>query len=75
VGSSSDNGLAEMINDLYKTELIKPRKPSRSVEEVELAAAEWVHSFNHCRLCQYCGDIPPVEMEAYYAHHQRPAAG
>ena len=36
VGSSYDNALAETINGLYKTELIKPRKPWRSVEEVEI---------------------------------------
>ena len=76
VGSSYDNALAETINGLYKTELIKPRKPWRTIEEVELATAEWVHWFNHRRLYQYCGDIPPVEMEAaYYARNQRPAAG
>ena len=39
VGSSYDNALAETINGLYKTELIKPRKPWRTVE---LATAEWV---------------------------------
>jgi putative transposase len=76
VGSSYDNALAETINGLYKTELIKPRKPWRSIEEVELATAEWVHSLNHIRLYEYCGDIPPTELEiAYYAQHQRPAAG
>jgi transposase InsO family protein len=41
--SAADNALAETINGLYKTELIKPRKPWRTVEEVELATAEWVH--------------------------------
>jgi putative transposase len=26
--------------------------------------------FNHRRLYQYCGDVPPAEMEAaYYAQH------
>jgi putative transposase len=75
-GSSYDNALAETINGLYKTELIKPRKPWRTIEEVELATAQWVHWFNHRRLYEYCGDIPPVELEtAYYAQHQRPAAG
>jgi hypothetical protein len=29
-----------------------------------VTAAHWVHRFNHCRLHQYCGDIPPVELEA-----------
>lgn len=76
VGSSYDNALAETINGLYKTELIKPRKPWRTIEEVELATAEWVDWFNHRRLYAYCGDIPPVDLEAaYYAQHRRPAAG
>jgi len=75
-GSSYDNALAETINGLYKTELIKPGKPWRTIEEVELATAEWVDWFNHRRLYEYCGDIPPVDLEAaYYAQHQRPAAG
>lgn len=76
VGSSYDNALAETINGLYKTELIKPRKPWRTIDDVELATAQWVHWFNHNRLYAYCGDIPPVELEtAYYAQHRRPAAG
>ncbi|MDT5311410.1 MAG: putative transposase [Mycobacterium sp.] len=76
VGSSYDNALAETINGLYKTELIRPRKPWRTIEELELATAEWVDWFNHRRLYEYCGDIPPVELEkAYYARKQRPAAG
>jgi putative transposase len=76
VGSSYDNALAETINGLYKTELIKPRKPWRTIEEVELATAEWVDWFNHRRLYEYCGDIPPADLEAaYYAQHRRPAAG
>jgi putative transposase len=76
VGSSYDNALAESINGLYKTELIKPRKPWRTVDEVEYATAKWVDWFNNHRLYEYCGDIPPVELEnAYYARTQRPAAG
>ena len=76
VGSSYDNALAETINGLYKTELIKPRKPWRTVDEVEYATAEWVDWFNNHRLYEYCGDVPPIELEkAYYARKQRPAAG
>jgi putative transposase len=75
VGSSYDNALAEIINGLYKTELIKPGKPWRTIDDVELATAQWVHWFNHSRLYEYCGDIPPVELEtANYAQHRRPAA-
>jgi putative transposase len=76
VGSSYDNALAESINGLYKTELIRPRRPWRTIEEVELATAEWVHWFNLRRLYEYCGDIPPVELEtAYYARYRGAAAG
>ncbi len=72
----SVNALAETINGRYKTELIKPRKPWRTVEQVELATAEWVDWFNHRHLHGYCGDMPPIELEtAHYAHHraQQPA--
>lgn len=47
VGDSYDNALAETINGLYKTELIKARGPWRTVEQVEYATAEWVEWFNH----------------------------
>jgi len=68
VGSSFDNALAETINGLYKTELIKKSGPWRGVDHVELATAEWVGWFNHRRLYEYCGDVPPAEMEqAHYA--------
>nr|WP_232110463.1 IS3 family transposase [Nocardia wallacei] len=76
VGSSFDNALAETVNGLYKTELIKPRGPWRTLDHVEFATAEWVDWFNHRRLYQYCGDIPPAEMEAaHYAQNpaQQPA--
>jgi putative transposase len=74
--SGRTNALAETINGLYKTELIKPRKPWRTIEDVEVVTAQWVDWFNHRRLYEYCGDIPPAELEAaYYAQHQRPAAG
>ena len=76
VGASYDNALAETINGLYKTELIKTRGPWRTVDQVEIATAEWVDWFNHRRLYEYCGDIPPAELEdAYYAQirAQQPA--
>ena len=35
---------------------LKPRKPWRTVEDVELATARWVDGFNHHRrLYEYCG--------------------
>ena len=76
VGDSYDNALAETINGLYKTELIKPFGPWKTVDDVEIATAEWVDWFNHRRLYEYCGDIPPAELEtAYYAQHRPQAVG
>jgi putative transposase len=71
-GDSYDNALAETVNGLYKAELINRHGLWRSVEEVELATAEWVHFWNTRRLHSACGDIPPAEFEA--AYHQRLAA-
>lgn len=71
VGDSYDNALAETVNGLYKTELIKRHGPWRDCDAVEYATAEWVDWYNHRRLYEYCGDIPPVECEnQYYAHNQ-----
>jgi len=69
-GDSYDNALAESVNGLYKAELINRHGPWRTVDEVELATAEWVHFWNTRRLHGACGDIPPVEFEAAYHSHQ-----
>ena len=67
VGDSYDNALAETINGLYKTEVIHKRGPWRTVDEVEYATLEWVDWFNHRRLLEPIGNIPPAELEmAYY---------
>jgi len=65
-GDSFDNALAETVNGLYKTELIHRRGPWRTVDQVELATAEWVQWWNERRLHGACGDIPPAEFEAAY---------
>lgn len=65
-GDSYDNALAETINGLYKTELIHRRAPWKSREAVELATLEWVTWFNHHRLLESIGYIPPAEAEANY---------
>jgi putative transposase len=70
-GDSYDNALAETINGLYKTELIKPKGPWRTADQVEIATLEWVDWFNHRRLYEHCGDIPPAELEAAYYRHQK----
>ena len=66
VGDSYDNALAETIFGLYKTEVIRRRGPWRNLEEVEYATLEWVDWFNHRRLFEPIGNIPPVEFEQLY---------
>ena len=65
-GDSYDNALAETINGLYKAELIHRRAPWKTKESVELATLEWVAWFNHHRLLESIGYIPPAEAEANY---------
>jgi putative transposase len=66
VGDAYDNALAESVIGLFKTELIKPRGPWRTAEQVEVATLEYVDWFNFRRLYETCGDIPPAELEAAY---------
>ena len=66
-GDSYDNALAETINGLYKTEVIRRRGPWRSIDDVEYATLEWVDWFNDRRLLEPIGNVPPAELEqAYY---------
>ena len=61
-----DNALAETINGLYKAEVIHRQSSWRTREEVELATLDWVDWFNHRRLLEPIGNIPPAEAEADY---------
>ncbi len=65
-GDSYDNALAETINGLYNTEVIRRRGPWKNVDEVEFATLEWVDWFNNRRLLEPIGDIPPAEYEMIY---------
>ncbi len=74
VGDSYDNALAETVIGLFKTEVIRRRGPWRHAEAVEFATVEWVDWFNHRRLLEPIGNIPPAEAEArYYAQIAGPA--
>jgi putative transposase len=78
IGDAYDNALAETTIGLYKTECIQPGSPFHhgldTVEDVELATADWVHWFNTTRLMHRLGRRPPIEAEAeYYAAQQTSA--
>jgi len=71
VGDSYDNALAETINGLYKTEVIRRRGPWRNIDGVEFATLEWVDWFNNRRLLEPIGYVPPAEYEeAWYRSQQ-----
>lgn len=69
-GDSSDNALAETINGLYKTVLIRQQGPWRSIEALELATLTWVDWFNNRRVMESIGNVPPAELEAEYYEQQ-----
>jgi putative transposase len=73
-GDAYDNALAETVMGLFKTEIIRKRGPWRSLEDVEFATLEWVWWFNHRRLLEPLGYLPPAEYEEAYYRHQEPQA-
>ena len=60
-GDSYDNALAGTIIGLYKAELIHRRAPWKTTESLELTTLEWASWFNHHRLLEPIGYIPPAE--------------
>jgi putative transposase len=72
-GDSYDNALAETIIGLYKTELIRRRGPWKGMDDVEYATLEWVDWFNHRRLLEPIGYVPPAEFEATFHREEAPS--
>src|SRR5207245_3191195 len=71
VETPTTNALAEVVNGLYKAEIIHRQGPWRSLEHVELATAGWVDWWNYRRLHSTIGNLPPAEYEAlYYRQHE-----
>jgi hypothetical protein len=64
--------LAETMIGLYKTELIRRRGPWKGIDDVEFATLEWVDWFNHRRLLEPIGDVPPAEFEIAYYRKEMP---
>jgi len=63
-GDAYDNALAESVIGLFKTEVIRRLGSWRHLESVEFATLDWVNWFNHRRLLEPIGDVPPAEYEA-----------
>jgi putative transposase len=57
-----------------KADVVHRRGPWKLFEAVEFATLEWVDWFNHPRLLEPTGNIPPAEAEeCYYAMLDEPA--
>jgi putative transposase len=69
-GDSYDNALAETVTGLFKTEAIRRRGPWRGFDDVEFATLEWVWWFNHQRLLEPLGYLPPAEFEEQFLTSQ-----
>jgi len=65
MGDSYDNALTETINGLYKAKVIRLHS-WKNREAVELATLAWADWFNHRRLLESIGNIPPGAAEAAY---------
>ena len=63
------NALAESVNSLFKTELVRgPQQgPWKTVDDVELATLGWVHWWNTHRIHSYLNDLSPDQFETAYA--------
>jgi putative transposase len=70
VGDSYDNAMAEAFNSLFKAELVRNKGPWRSIDDLEIAVAEYIDWYNHRRLHGELGLIPPAEYEALHHAHQ-----
>ena len=72
-GDSYDNALAEAFNSLFKAELVRNQGPWKSIDDLEIAVAEYIDWFNHRRLHGEIGLIPPAELEDdHYRHNPAP---
>ena len=65
-GDSYDNALAKAFNSLFKAELVRHRGPWQSINDLEIAIAEYIDWYNHRRLHGEIGLIPPVEFETQH---------
>ena len=55
-----------LVIGLYKTEIIHRLGPWKGMGPVEYETLKWVNWFNHHRLMEPIGDMPPVELEMAY---------
>ena len=71
-GDSYDNALSGALNFLSHAEFIRNKASWTSIDDIELATAEWVHWYNPVRPHSAIGMHALIEHE--HAHHPRTGA-
>ncbi|MGP9694372.1 IS3 family transposase [Brachybacterium sp. AOP25-B2-12] len=71
-GDPYDDALAEAFHAPCTAELVRHHGPWKNIDDLEIAAAEYIDWFDHRRMHGEIGMIPPVELEDTY-HHNHPA--
>lgn len=66
VGDSYDNAMAEAFNSLFKAELVRNKGPWRGIDDLEIAAVEYIDWYNNRRLHGELGHVPPAEYGALH---------
>jgi len=64
-GDSCDNALADDHRPV-QDRADPPAQPMEGIDDIGYAALEWVDWFNHRRLLEPIGHLPPTEFEATY---------
>jgi transposase InsO family protein len=72
-GNTAADALMESTIRLFKTELINPGRPWKTLSQVELATAEWIDWYCHRRLHGEIDRVPPIEYETnHYMQSTKP---
>ena len=56
--------MAEAFNLLFEGELIRKDGPWKGLDDVEFTVAECINWYNHRRLHDKVGTLPPAELKA-----------
>lgn len=59
---------------LCTTAVIRRRAPWQGIDAIEYVILKWVEWFNHRRLLESIGDIPPAELELAYHRQEEESA-
>jgi putative transposase len=58
------------FHSLFKSELLRNKRSWRSVDDLDIAVAEYIDWFNRRRLYGEIGLVPPAEFEEQHYRHK-----